>query len=257
MKKRVGELVEEIRAYCAEHQNPALAGKWARYFSEGYDAWGLLDKSNPFFTEKKEAWLAKYGGIGLRGFLDAGAALCKSGKYEEASISIGFVKAHGEAVGTEELAGLARWFDGGIRNWAHVDVLCMEVLAPAVAAGRIPLAAIGAWRASEWKYQRRASVVALIPPPKEAKRIPPLLEYVRPLMKDAEKPVQQAAGWFLREAWKIAPKPVEAFLLEQIETTPRQIVQTATERMTAEQKARFKRPPAKAAKLGRCPKSEP
>jgi 3-methyladenine DNA glycosylase AlkD len=248
MNKRAAGLVAEVRAYCREHENPAMAGKWARYFSEGYDAWGLLDKGNPFFTVKKEEWLAKYGGIGLKGFLKAGAELCKSGKYEEASISIGFVKAHREELGEKDLAGLARWFDGGIRNWAHVDVLCMEVLAPLAAAGRISLEALGQWRVSEWKYQRRASVVALIPPPKDAKAIQPLLEYVRPLMEDPEKPVQQAMGWFLREAWKVAPKPVEAFLLKHLATAPRQIVQTATEKMTAEQKARFKRPPAKKAK---------
>jgi 3-methyladenine DNA glycosylase AlkD len=64
-------------------------------------------------------------------------------------------------------------------------------------------------------------------------------------MHDAEKPVQQAVGWLLRECWKIAPKPVESLLLEHVATAPRQIYQTATEKMTPEQKARFKRPSGK------------
>lgn len=246
MKRQAAGLAAEVRAYCAEHANPAMANKWARYFSEGYDAWGLLDKENPFFTIQRERWLEEYVSLGLDGFLDAGAKLCQSGKYEEASISILFLKQYRDEMDEKALIRLAKWFKGGIRNWAHVDVLCMEVLVPCLAAGRIELDALAPWRESEWKYQRRASVVALIPPPKEPAAIPALLEYIRPLMQDPEKPVQQAMGWFLREAWKVAPKPVEAFLLEHVATAPRQIVRTAVERMPAAKKARFKRPPARA-----------
>jgi 3-methyladenine DNA glycosylase AlkD len=71
--------------------------------------------------------------------------------------------------------------------------------------------------------------------------LPALLEAVRPLMLDAEKVVQQGVGWFLREAWKRQPKPVEAFLMEYRDTAPRVIFQYATEKMTPAQKARFKR----------------
>ncbi len=245
MKRKAKDLVAGIRSYCEAHENPENADKWARYFSEGYDSWGLLDKENPFFTTKKEEWLEEYGSLGLSGFLDAGADLCTSGKFEEASIAISFVKQYRDEFDDQSLRRLDRWFNGGIRNWAHVDVLCMEVLAPAYSAGNVSLAALGKWRESEWKYQRRASVVALLPPPKETAGIAPLLEYLRPLMQDPDKPVQQALGWFLREAWKIAPKPVEAFLLEHVATGPRQIYQTATEKMSAEKKARFKRPAKK------------
>jgi len=245
MNKRASELIEAIRAYCRANADPSKADKWARYFSEGYDSWGLLDKGNPFFTTQRDAWFQQYRGIGLKGFLDAGAELAKSGKYEESAISISFVKEFKEEFDEKALKALARWFDGGIRNWAHVDVLCMEVLAPCLSAGRFTLESIGQWRESAWKYQRRASVVALIPPPKKAAAVAPLVDYVRPLMNDPEKPVQQAVGWLLRECWKIAPKPVESLLLECVATAPRQIYQTATEKMTAEQKARFKRPSGK------------
>lgn len=245
MTRRAGELVAAIRAYCEAHADPAKADKWARYFSEGYDSWGLLDKGNPFFTTQRDAWLDQYRGIGLKGFLDAGAELAKSGKFEEASISISFVKEFRDEFDEKALKTLVQWFEDGICNWAHVDVLCGEVLNPCLKAGRISLAGLCGWRESKWKYQRRASVVALIPPVKEAAAVGPLLDYVRPLMHDPDKPVQQAVGWLLRECWKIAPKPVEALLLEHVATAPRQIYQTATEKMTAEQKARFKRPSGK------------
>jgi len=59
---------------------------------------------------------------------------------------------------------------------------------------------------------------------------------------DAEKVVQQGTGWFLRELWKQSPALVEAFLHRHKEDAPRLIVQYATEKMTAAQKQRFKRP---------------
>jgi 3-methyladenine DNA glycosylase AlkD len=245
MTKRAQALVAEVRGYCEEHADPAKANKWARYFSEGYDSWGLLDKENPFFTTQRDAWFGKYRAIGLKGFLEAGAELCRSGKYEEASISISFLKEFRGEIDSPALSLLAHWFDDGIRNWAHVDVLCMEVLGPALREGRIGPETLKWWRESEWKYQRRASVVALLPPPKEPRLIPPLLDFVEPLMYDPDKPVQQAVGWLLRDCWKVAPKPVEALLLKHVAAAPRQIYQTATAKMTADQKSRFKRPSRK------------
>ena len=35
---------------------------------------------------------------------------------------------------------------------------------------------------------------------------------------DPEREVHQGVGWFLREAWKIEPLPVEEFLLKYKET---------------------------------------
>jgi 3-methyladenine DNA glycosylase AlkD len=60
-------------------------------------------------------------------------------------------------------------------------------------------------------------------------------------MMDAERVVHQGLGWFLREAWKQQPKPVEAFLMEWKDTAPRLIFQYATEKMPAQARARFRR----------------
>jgi 3-methyladenine DNA glycosylase AlkD len=68
-----------------------------------------------------------------------------------------------------------------------------------------------------------------------------LLDFLRPLMMDQERVVHQGAGWFLREAWKKDPKPVEAFLLEWKDKAPRLIFQYATEKMTPAARARFRR----------------
>ena len=60
-------------------------------------------------------------------------------------------------------------------------------------------------------------------------------------MMDPEKKVQQGLGWFLRESWKIKPKETETFLLKWKNNAPRTIFQYATEKMTAEEKKRFRK----------------
>jgi len=59
-------------------------------------------------------------------------------------------------------------------------------------------------------------------------------------MSDTERVVHQGLGWFLREAWKRDPKPVEKLLLRWKDTAARLIIQYATEKMMPQQKERFR-----------------
>ncbi|MGJ5818353.1 DNA alkylation repair protein [Paludibaculum fermentans] len=237
----VAALAAEIRAYCAANANPALATKYARYFKEGYDAWGLLDKNHPLFNEKQAAWLEAHADLGLKGFLHLGEDLFTSGKFEEGSLAIRFLKSFSGQVDARVMPGIARWFAAGIRNWAHVDVLCAEVLSPALAAGRLALQDFDTWRESSARFQRRAVPVAMLSLLKTSAPTAELLAFIRPLMLDPERVVQQGLGWFLRETWKREPKPVEALLLEFKDQAPRVIYQYATEKMTPARKAAFRR----------------
>ena len=238
--KRAKDLVEEIQAYCRANADPKNAQKYARYFKEGYDAWGLLDKGNPFWNEKQREWLEKYEGLGLEGFIEAGALLFASGKYEEGALAIRFAAALRDEFDAESFERLSSWFAAGIRNWAHADVLCGEVIGPLMTSGKVPRKALEAWRASDHRFQRRAVPVALIPVLKKERKVAPLLAFVRPMMADTERVVHQGLGWFLREAWKLEPEPVEKLLFEWKDRAARLIFQYATEKMTAEGKARFR-----------------
>jgi 3-methyladenine DNA glycosylase AlkD len=234
------ELAAEVHAYCVAHQNPKNAGKWARYFKEGYDSWGLLDKNNELFTVKDREWIERYRSLGLDGFAKAGEILLASGKYEEASMALRFLKGQSEAFDSRMAARLAGYYRAGICNWGHSDVLCGEVIAPLLASGRIRLEELAGWRTSDLKYQRRAVPVSMLGLLKAKPAVEPLLEFLRPLMLDPERVVHQGLGWFLRETWKQAPKPVEAFLKEWKDQSPRLIFQYATEKMTPAQRARFR-----------------
>ncbi len=234
-------LATEIRAYCQSHADPEQAGKYARYFREGYDSWGLLRQDDPLWHQQKAEWLEKYRGIGVTGFLKLGEILFRSPKYEEGSLAIQFLSTFLSRLDATVLPGLAKWFEAGIGNWAHTDVLCGEILAPMVADGRISLGQLGAWRASRLKYQRRAVPVALLKLLKSEADLRPMLHFLGPMMMDPERVVHQGLGWFLREAWKKQPKPVEAYLMEWKDDAPRLIFQYATEKMTPTGKARFRR----------------
>ncbi|MFC1637152.1 DNA alkylation repair protein, partial [Planctomycetota bacterium] len=76
---------------------------------------------------------------------------------------------------------------------------------------------------------------------KSTKDYAPLFAFIEPLMMDGERVVHQGLGWFLREAWKLRKKQTETFLLKWKNDAARVIFQYATEKMTPEQKKRFKR----------------
>ena len=167
--------------------------------------------------------------------------LVGTGKYEEASFAIVLTARIEEFHTPETFHHIARWFEVGIRNWAHTDVLCGLVLGPFLKKSVVALEAFLPWRESQWKYQRRAVPVATIEILDSQPGAARLLAFVEPLMMDGEKVVRQGMGWFLRELWKREPKPVEAFLLKYKDTAPRLIFQYATEKMTPAAKARFRR----------------
>ncbi len=234
------DLVAEVRAYCADNADPKLATKWARYFTEGYEAWGLLDSKHAFWNQKQDEWLLRYSKLGLRGFLKAGALLFESGKYEEGALAIRFIRTFRDEFDAKTLSSLGAWFRN-IQNWAHTDVLCSELIAPLIASGTINLDTLAPWRESKYKFQRRAVPVAMLGLLKKPHDSKQLLDFVRPLMMDDERVVQQGMGWFLRESWKKCPAPVEAFLLEWKDIAPRLIYQYATEKMDKSARLRFRR----------------
>jgi 3-methyladenine DNA glycosylase AlkD len=249
--KKSHQLVRDIQQYCAAHADAKAARRYERYFKEGYDAWGLLDKGNPFFTERRDEWLARYADIGVAGFVEAGEKLFASGKYEEGALAIRFLVSRLPEMDAAAALSLARWFEAGVRNWAHTDVLCGELLAPMLRDGRLPVEALAPWRASPLRFQRRAvpvSMLGLLPPlakgdvlsPAGRRKVKGLLVFLRPMMLDGERVVHQGLGWFLREAWKKDPADVEAFLLPFKDTAARLIFQYATEKMTAAGKERFR-----------------
>ena len=235
---KLRDRLTEIRDFCCAHADEARVRKYARFFTEGYDAYGLELHQ---MERQRDAWLAQYGEeLGLPGLLSLGDLLVRSGKYEEASFAIWFAASRQDEFVPETLERLGGWLERCIRNWAHTDVLCHEVLAVFFTRQIVRLEAFAGWRTSPSRWKRRAAAVVLIEALRADVPVPRLLEFIAPMMSDEEKVVHQGLGWFLREAWKRAPKPVERFLLHWRDSCNRLIIRTATEKMTAQQKSRFK-----------------
>ncbi len=234
------QVAEEIRAFCETHTDPVRVKKYARYFVEGYDAYGV-DHKLPEWDASRKEWLARLKQAGVGALLDACDLLVRPGKYEEVFTAIAFMADSPEYYSPAVFARIGNWFSAGIGNWAQVDTMAGRILGPFLLGGVVAPGDFQPWVESPFKYQRRAVPVTFIGLLKGPGELKPLLRLVEPLMGDSEKVVRQGMGWFLREAWKRQPEVTEKFLLRHKDTCPRLIVQYATERMDAAGKLRFKR----------------
>jgi 3-methyladenine DNA glycosylase AlkD len=231
-------IVEEVRDFCRANADPAVVKKYARYFKEGYEGYGI---DTEVWRANGTRFFEKYRDqLGLDGFLQLGNRLFESGMYEEGSFAIVSVKPFLSDFGSNGFHGVGEWLEKGVRNWAHTDIICGELLSPCLKNGVVSHLELESWRESPSKWKRRAVPVALLGLITRLETAA-LLDFIRPLMMDRERVVHQGLGWFLREAWKKDPIPVEAFLLEWKDTAARLIFQYATEKMTPEQKARFRK----------------
>lgn len=234
------QIADEVRAFCIANANPDLVRKYAKFFREGYDAYGL-DYKDPAWAARRKDWAGRLHAAGPEAYLDAGDILVSSGKYEEASFAIEFAMHFRDGYTPAVFERIGRWFDAGIRNWGHTDVLSGSVLANFVNGGVVTIGAFAEWRTAANKFKRRAVPVTFVALLKTRNDYQTLLDFVEPLMNDPAREVHQGVGWFLRELWKLDPKPTERFLLRYKDTAPRLIFQYATEKMAAERKARFRK----------------
>jgi 3-methyladenine DNA glycosylase AlkD len=227
---KLKSILTEIRNFCQENADSARVRKYAKYFVEGYDAYGV---DRELMERQREVWLQAFEKeLGFEGFLKLGDLLVENGKYEEASLAIWFVAAFKADYTPEALERLGKWLDNGFRNWAHTDVFSGEVLSSFLECGIVRLKAFSQWRKAGSKWKRRAVPVTLIKGLQTGLPVPALLKFISPVMLDSERVVHQGLGWLLREVWKKSPAPAEAFLLKWKDSCPRLIVQYATEKAT-------------------------
>lgn len=231
------DLFEKIQSYCKANANQDIVKKYSRFFKEGYDAYGLSkqqleDKVNSILSDKN---------VNMKLVLKTSRILLRSGKYEETSFAILLLKRFSNQFKAETFTEIGKWFEIGIINWAHTDVICGNIISQFFEKNIITLEALSDWRTATNKFQRRAVPVALLTLLKLTSDYAPLFAFIEPLMLDSKRVVQQGLGWFLREAWKIRKEETESFLIKWKNEAPRLIYQYATEKMTSEEKNRFKK----------------
>lgn len=245
METVVLAVYQELTDFCVAHADERVVEKYARFFREGHDPYGV---DRALVADKGKAILGRYRDeLGLDGFLELGDMLMQSGKWEEAGFAVRFMKDWSKEFTPAVFPRLRKWFDTWVQDWATSDGLCGDVLPRFLDMPQVGLDGFASWRDSESKWTRRAVPVTMLALLKECKEqddaagVGALLDFIRPLMLDEERVVHQGLGWFLRETWKLRPDQVEAFLMEWKEESARLIFQYATEKMTAESRARFRR----------------
>ena len=237
MKTTPKSLFSEIRAYCLAHADDKVVKKYSRYFKDGYDAYGLTQEQ----TDIKKTELLQRRDINLTLIFHAAPILFQSGKYEETSFVLVLLRDLHEQYTRETFNRIEALFSIGIRNWAHADILGMQILPSFILKGQVSSEDFKPWIQSEYLFQRRCVPVTFIKLLKTEKSYASLFDLIEPLMTDPAREVHQGTGWFLREAWKIRNQETEDFLLKWKDTSPRLIFQYACEKMSAEDKQRFRR----------------
>jgi 3-methyladenine DNA glycosylase AlkD len=236
---KIEEKFKIIRDYCETNANPDIVRKYARFFTEGYDAYGL-DRDT--FETQRDKWLGLWKNeLIFDDYILLGEQLVSTGKYEEASFAIVFLAAMKDRLKADHFERIGNWLENGIVNWGHTDALSGLVLSYFITKKIIEIESFKKWTKSASKWKRRSVPVTLIDTLKLDIPLERMLAVIEPLMPDKDKFVQKGLGWFLREAWKKYPEKTEDFLLKWKDTCGRTIIQYATEKMNREYKSRFKK----------------
>jgi 3-methyladenine DNA glycosylase AlkD len=225
---QIVEVINEVRSFYQAQGNPELVKKYSRFFVEGYDAYGVDQK---VIENQRLIWFDKFRAkLGFNEFLKLGDQLVAGGKYEEVFLGFWFIRQFEKEFSKDTFIRLASWLENGICNWAQTDVFSGDIVSPFLINKIVELSALLEWRSSSSKWMRRSVAVSLIKPAQEGLQVKAILDFIAPFMNDTEKVVHQGVGWLLREVWKLHPQEVEAFLLEWKDTSPRLIIQYATEK---------------------------
>ncbi|TAJ10230.1 DNA alkylation repair protein [Marinilabiliaceae bacterium JC017] len=231
------DLFNEVRHYCQCNSDEAIVRKYSRYFKDEYDAYGV---SAELFQAKLKELLGRPE-MTLELVLETARLLIPQKKYEEVSFGLGLTQGFKKQFNMDVFREIEHWYQLGITNWAHTDMICGELLPLFLDQGLVSLSAFESWRVADNRFQRRSVPVTFIKPFKKGRELAPLLDFIDPLMMDPERVVHQGLGWFLREAWKKQPAPVEVFLHKWKNDAARLIFQYATEKMTKEYRVQFRK----------------
>ncbi len=231
------ELVLDIRRFCEANANQENVLKYSRYFKGDFIAYGLANGQ----VESKVKEILADKTIDIPVILAAAPDLVVSEMYEETGFALFMLNYRKKNYSIEVFAAIESWFVFGIHNWAHADMLGMWILPDLVKQKVIVMEDFKSWLVSEYKFQRRCVPVTLIKSIKSTDDLNKLFHFIEPLMTDPEREVHQGTGWFLREAWKVNRPVTEAFLLKHRNTAPRLIIQYATEKMTKDERLRYRR----------------
>ncbi|MEM1134762.1 MAG: DNA alkylation repair protein [Bacteroidota bacterium] len=239
MDKMIKSKSDEIRAFCMNNANQEIVKKYTRYFKEGFDGFGIEQKT---FENQRDEWISDWKHeMSIEKYLDLGDELMRHGRYEEKSFAIAFIDSERAHYTPKAFDRIGNWFDYGITNWATTDVLCMLVLSSFIIDKVISYEKLKEWTQSDSGWKRRAVPVTLVELIKRDLKPEIAIVTIEPLMLDNFEYVQKGLGTLLRGLWKKFPNEIEVFLLKWKDRCGRLIIQYATEKMDKEHRKQFRK----------------
>ena len=152
--------IKEIRKFCESNSDPKIIAKYAKYFKEGFDGFGIDSK---VLRNQIESWIKKWEDeMTLQNYLDLSDELMKNGRFEEKDLAIHFIKSKKAEYSEDIFYRIGKWFESGISNWASTDVLCMLVLPHFFIENIIGFDKLKEWNNSKSEWQRRAVPVLFV-----------------------------------------------------------------------------------------------
>lgn len=231
------ELVQNIINYCKSNRNDDLVKKYSRYFKNGYIAYGL---SSDQMHAKSEA-IVNSAYFTKESAFQISRLLIKYNEYELPTFACLFFKHFDKDFDISFFNEVSNWFDKGINNWAHCDIISGDIIGVMLTENIINIQDLSDWIYHPNKFKRRSAAVSLIKLAKKKNVCAEVFDFIDDMMLDKEREVHQGLGWLIREIWKIYPEPAEEFLLKWKNSAARLIFQYACEKMTKENKLKFKK----------------
>ena len=151
---------------------------------------------------------------------------------EAKSVGIELVARYKRDFSPKLLPRWKRWLAGNhSANWATTDAICGLLIGPLLVRHPELVDQMRAWSTDRNMWVRRASIVALIKPIATRTAKPDVAyDVARRLHRDEEDLIQKGVGWTLREAGKVDPRQLEAYLRRNGTFIPRTTLRYAIER---------------------------
>jgi 3-methyladenine DNA glycosylase AlkD len=151
------ETQEAIRAALIAKSEPWKLPVMQRFFKEPIDAYCTYTEHVRNIAKEHGAEFASWPEKERTALTKA---LWESGKFEEGTMAIQLYARMRRKCEYREWKIFSRWLDKHIRNWAHCDALCGDVLGLMLIAHPEWIGEMKAWAGSKEKYKRRAALVA-------------------------------------------------------------------------------------------------
>ncbi|NIM99744.1 MAG: hypothetical protein GTO24_17220, partial [candidate division Zixibacteria bacterium] len=112
----IEKIERDIRRFLKANADEAIVKKYAKYFKEGYDPYGVaFEKLDAKIDEWFDICQEKLDRKQLLGLCQN---LLSTGKYEEVSIALGFTVRLRDRYNKSLFKTVGRWFEKYITNWA-------------------------------------------------------------------------------------------------------------------------------------------